>query len=231
MATVDVIIPAFNAATYLPAALESVATQTFEDWQIVLVDDGSTDDTAAIVQPFLQRFGTRLKYMKQENRGLPAARTPPSRHPPPTSSHYSMPTANPCKPSWEMPPRLKVVSPHASTCARSSCPVPPSPFAGRASMKSRSSTRPCAPRKIATYGFGSHCDMKLPLSPKCSPTTGSLPIPCRPTRSECWKRNCSSSGNTTAARAAVSSHDRLRGLERISSALRPLPSNASLGIP
>jgi glycosyltransferase involved in cell wall biosynthesis len=74
MATVDVIIPAFNAATYLPAALESVGSQTFEDWQIVLVDDGSTDDTAAVVAPFLDRFGTKLKYIKQANRGLPAAR-------------------------------------------------------------------------------------------------------------------------------------------------------------
>ena len=74
MATVDVIIPAFNAAKYLPAALESVGSQTFEDWQIVVIDDGSTDDTAAVVAPFLDRFGPKLKYIKQENRGLPAAR-------------------------------------------------------------------------------------------------------------------------------------------------------------
>ena len=74
MATVDVIIPAFNAANYLPAALDSVGSQTFDDWQIVLVDDGSTDDTAAVVAPFLERFGTKLKYIRQENRGLPAAR-------------------------------------------------------------------------------------------------------------------------------------------------------------
>jgi len=46
MATVDVIIPAYNTAKYLPAAIESVIAQTFEDWQIVLVDDGSTDNTA-----------------------------------------------------------------------------------------------------------------------------------------------------------------------------------------
>ncbi len=74
MATVDVIIPAFNAAKYLPAALESVGSQTFEDWQIVLVDDGSTDDTAAVVAPFLERFGNKLQYIRQDNHGLPAAR-------------------------------------------------------------------------------------------------------------------------------------------------------------
>jgi glycosyltransferase involved in cell wall biosynthesis len=74
MATVDVIIPAFNAAKYLPFALESVASQTFDDWQIVLVDDGSTDNTAEVVAPFLDRFGTKITYIKQINRGLPASR-------------------------------------------------------------------------------------------------------------------------------------------------------------
>src|SRR6202020_3204519 len=74
MATVDIIIPAFNAAKYLPAALESVSSQTFDDWQILLVDDGSTDNTAEVVAPFLDRFGSKIKYIKQNNRGLPAAR-------------------------------------------------------------------------------------------------------------------------------------------------------------
>lgn len=74
MATVDVIIPAFNAAKYLPTAIESVISQTFGDWQILLVDDGSTDNTAEVVAPFLNRVGSRIKYIHQNNRGLPAAR-------------------------------------------------------------------------------------------------------------------------------------------------------------
>jgi glycosyltransferase involved in cell wall biosynthesis len=74
MATVDVIIPTFNAAKYLPAALESVFSQTFDDWQILLVDDGSTDNTREVVAPFLDRFGSKIQYIKQNNRGLPAAR-------------------------------------------------------------------------------------------------------------------------------------------------------------
>jgi glycosyltransferase involved in cell wall biosynthesis len=74
MATVDIIIPAFNAAKYLPAALESVSSQTFEDWQILLVDDGSTDNTAEVVAPFLDRFGSKIRFIRQNNRGLPAAR-------------------------------------------------------------------------------------------------------------------------------------------------------------
>src|ERR1039458_6927733 len=74
MATVDVIIPAFNAARTLPIAMQSVFSQTFDDWQILLVDDGSTDNTAQVVAPFLDRFGPKIRYIKQENRGLPAAR-------------------------------------------------------------------------------------------------------------------------------------------------------------
>jgi glycosyltransferase involved in cell wall biosynthesis len=74
MAKIDVIIPAFNAAKYLPFAIESVSSQTFDDWQILLVDDGSTDNTAEVVAPFLDRLGPKLRYIKQNNRGLPAAR-------------------------------------------------------------------------------------------------------------------------------------------------------------
>jgi glycosyltransferase involved in cell wall biosynthesis len=74
MPKVDVIIPAYNAARFLPAALESVMTQTFTDWRILLVDDGSTDHTAAIAAQFKPRMGAKLMYIKQENRGLPAAR-------------------------------------------------------------------------------------------------------------------------------------------------------------
>ena len=74
MATVDVIIPSFNAAKYLPAAIESVVSQTFDDWHILIVDDGSTDNTAEVVVPFLDRLGPKMTYIKQENSGVSAAR-------------------------------------------------------------------------------------------------------------------------------------------------------------
>jgi glycosyltransferase involved in cell wall biosynthesis len=74
MATVDVIIPAFNAARYLPAAIESVISQTFDDWRILLVDDGSTDNTSEVVVSFLDRMGTKIRYIKQDNGGVSAAR-------------------------------------------------------------------------------------------------------------------------------------------------------------
>jgi glycosyltransferase involved in cell wall biosynthesis len=74
MSKVDVIIPAYNAAKYLPTAIESVMAQTFEDWTIVLVDDGSTDNTAEVVAPYIKQLGPKLRYVKQANAGLPAAR-------------------------------------------------------------------------------------------------------------------------------------------------------------
>lgn len=74
MTKVDVIIPAYNAARYLTAALDSVEAQTFTDWRILLVDDGSTDSTPDVVAPYRERLGNKLKYIRQANAGLPTAR-------------------------------------------------------------------------------------------------------------------------------------------------------------
>ena len=70
MPKVSVIIPAYNAARYLPEAIDSVLTQTYQDCEIILVDDGSTDDTAEVVS----RYGTRVTYVQQSNQGVGAAR-------------------------------------------------------------------------------------------------------------------------------------------------------------
>jgi glycosyltransferase involved in cell wall biosynthesis len=85
MPKVDIIIPAYNAARYLAAALASVEAQTFADWRIMLIDDGSTDNTAEVAAPFMERLGQRFKYIKQENQGLPAARNAAIRN---SSSEY-----------------------------------------------------------------------------------------------------------------------------------------------
>ena len=70
MPEVSVVIPAFNAARFLPDALESVFQQTFTDYEVVVVDDGSTDDTAQLVN----RYGNRMRYFFQENAGVSRAR-------------------------------------------------------------------------------------------------------------------------------------------------------------
>jgi glycosyltransferase involved in cell wall biosynthesis len=67
---VSTIIPAFNAAATLPAALDSALAQDFEGQEIIVVNDGSTDDTAAI----LSSYGARITVIHQSNQGQPTAR-------------------------------------------------------------------------------------------------------------------------------------------------------------
>src|SRR3954469_17479844 len=74
MPTVSVLIPAFNASRFIGKAIESVLQQTWTDWQICVVDDGSTDATRAIVHSYMPRVGPKLTYVYQPNRGLAKAR-------------------------------------------------------------------------------------------------------------------------------------------------------------
>ena len=71
MPRVSVIIPTYNQASYLPAAIKSVLEQTFQDFEIIVVNDGSTDNTS---QEVINFSDPRLRYFSQENRGLSAAR-------------------------------------------------------------------------------------------------------------------------------------------------------------
>ena len=67
---VSVIIPAYNGDRYIAQAVESVLTQTYTNWEIIVVDDGSTDDTRQALQPYFDR----IRYFSQENQGVAAAR-------------------------------------------------------------------------------------------------------------------------------------------------------------
>jgi glycosyltransferase involved in cell wall biosynthesis len=66
---VTVILPVFNGENYLRLAIESVLRQTFQDFEFIVVDDGSTDSTPAVVQS----YGDRVKYARQENGGVASA--------------------------------------------------------------------------------------------------------------------------------------------------------------
>jgi len=68
---VSVIIPCYNHAHYLPDAVNSVLAQTFTDWEALIVDDGSTDNTREVAAQFTD---SRIRYIYQENRGLSGAR-------------------------------------------------------------------------------------------------------------------------------------------------------------
>lgn len=68
---VSIIVPAYNAEKYIAEAIQSVMDQTFKDWELLVIDDGSTDSTANIVKSFSD---ARIILVQQENRGVSNAR-------------------------------------------------------------------------------------------------------------------------------------------------------------
>ena len=73
MPSVSVIMPAYNVAPYIGEAIRSALTQTHRDLQLIVVDDGSKDETASIVREFA-RTDKRVHLVQQPNRGLAGAR-------------------------------------------------------------------------------------------------------------------------------------------------------------
>lgn len=73
---VSVIIPAYNAADLLPEALDSIKRQTYQHWEIIVVEDGTQDGTEAIVRAFADTVAPRpVRYLRHhQNQGLSAAR-------------------------------------------------------------------------------------------------------------------------------------------------------------
>ena len=71
--TVGVIVPVFNGGRFLADALDSLRAQTLTDWQCVVVDDGSTDDTADVAQRMVET-DPRFRLIRQRNAGTPTAR-------------------------------------------------------------------------------------------------------------------------------------------------------------
>ena len=67
---VSVIIPTYNRANLVTEAINSVLMQSCKDIEIIVIDDGSTDNTSKV----LKTFGDRIRYIKQKNMGAGAAR-------------------------------------------------------------------------------------------------------------------------------------------------------------
>lgn len=65
-------MPAFNSADFIGAAIESLVEQSFEDWELIVVNDGSTDNTLNLLKEFADR-DSRIRWLTQENRGPSAA--------------------------------------------------------------------------------------------------------------------------------------------------------------
>ncbi len=70
---VSVVLPTYNGARYLAESVQSVIAQTFQDWELIIVDDCSTDETPQIIEHFVQQ-DPRIRSIRHEtNRKLPAA--------------------------------------------------------------------------------------------------------------------------------------------------------------
>ena len=75
--TVSIIMPAFNAASTIGESIESVKAQTLKDWELIIVDDGSSDRTAAVAQAYA-RADARICVIERCNRGPSVATGSPT---------------------------------------------------------------------------------------------------------------------------------------------------------
>lgn len=68
--TFSILTPVYNVAAFLPACLESVLAQTFTDWELILVDDGSTDNSGKICDEYAAKYPGKIKVFHNTNHGL-----------------------------------------------------------------------------------------------------------------------------------------------------------------
>ena len=69
--TVSIVMPTYNQANYLPMALDGIISQTYKDFELIVVNDGATDHTSAVLGEYRSRLNFRL--VEQANQGLPKA--------------------------------------------------------------------------------------------------------------------------------------------------------------
>lgn len=76
MPVFSVIIPAYNSERYITSALDSVRCQTYKDYEIIVINDGSTDNTPKIVSSYIEKYkdSCPIKMFHQENKGVGGAR-------------------------------------------------------------------------------------------------------------------------------------------------------------
>lgn len=70
---VSIIVPFYNTEEYLERCLDSIVSQTFKDYEVILIDDGSTDNSYIIAEKYRRKY-KKFKLYKQENRGVASAR-------------------------------------------------------------------------------------------------------------------------------------------------------------
>lgn len=69
-----IITPTYNRENLIHRPIESIISQKYKNWKLIIVDDGSTDNTKEILEPYLKKFGDKIIYKYQENSGSGSAR-------------------------------------------------------------------------------------------------------------------------------------------------------------
>lgn len=74
MPKISVIIPVYNTEKYIEKCLESLAKQTMQDFEVIIVNDGSTDESGRAIKNYMRKTRIKIKYLEKENGGLASAR-------------------------------------------------------------------------------------------------------------------------------------------------------------
>jgi len=80
---VSVVMPFLNAERFIEEAVESLLGQTFVNWELLFVDDGSSDKSSAIAKRYVERYSDKMKYLEHsshQNHGMSASRNLGIRH-------------------------------------------------------------------------------------------------------------------------------------------------------
>lgn len=70
---ISIVVPTYNRSEYLSESIDSVLRQTYKDWELIIVDDGSTDSTPKLMEYYL-KLDERIKYYKKKNEGIAKTR-------------------------------------------------------------------------------------------------------------------------------------------------------------
>ena len=74
MIKVSIIVPAYNVDKYIEKCLNTLVQQTLKEIEIIVVNDGSTDNTKQEIQKFIEKYPEKIIYVEKENGGLSDAR-------------------------------------------------------------------------------------------------------------------------------------------------------------
>jgi glycosyltransferase involved in cell wall biosynthesis len=74
MLLISIILPTYERAHFIEKAINAISQQTYSCWELIIIDDGSTDNTEELVKELSVNIKNEIKYLKQENKGPAVAR-------------------------------------------------------------------------------------------------------------------------------------------------------------